>query len=94
LIGFHDHASTRKAAIKTLWIREMAANGVLVNASHNICFAHDDADVAAVTAAYDSALGRIAEELARGELEARLECGVVEPVFSVREGNAPARAPS
>lgn len=90
LIAFYDHSAARKEAIKTLWIREMASHGVLVNASHNICFAHDIADIAAVDAAYDAAFARISDELRRGDLESRLGSGIVEPVFAVRSTGKPA----
>ena len=85
LVGFHDHAAARKEAIKTLYISEMAANGVLVNASHNICAAHDQADITQALDAYDAALGTIAAELAQGGLEDRLPVPAVEPVFAVRK---------
>lgn len=85
LVGFHDHAAARKEAIKTLYISEMAANGVLVNASHNICAAHDQADITQALNAYDAALGTIAAELAQGGLEDRLPVPAVEPVFAVRK---------
>ncbi len=85
LVGFRDHAAARKEAIKTLYISEMAANGVLVNASHNICAAHDQADITQALDAYDAALGTIAAELAQGGLEDRLPVPAVEPVFAVRK---------
>jgi glutamate-1-semialdehyde 2,1-aminomutase len=84
VLGFRDHPAARKEAIKTLFLREMIQAGVLITASHNVNYAHDDADVATVLAAYDRALPVLAGELARGGLEERLDCGVIEPVFRVR----------
>ncbi len=89
LVGFSDHATARKEAIKTLFITEMAANGVLLNGSHNICFAHDEEDVKDVLDAYDATLARIAEELKQGGLEDRLPCPAIEPVFAVRADMRP-----
>jgi glutamate-1-semialdehyde 2,1-aminomutase/spore coat polysaccharide biosynthesis protein SpsF len=84
LLGFHDHPTARKEAIKTLFQREVIAAGALIGAGHNVCYAHDDADVAVVLDAYDTALASVAEELDAGNLEARLDTPVIEPVFKVR----------
>ena len=61
-----------------------ATLGALIGAGHNVCYAHDDADVAVVLDAYDTALASVAEELDAGNLEARLDTPVIEPVFKVR----------
>ena len=84
IISVTDHPFARKEAIKTLFAREMLRNGVLFLASHNVCYAHDDSDLGRVVAAWDHALATVARELATGELERRLPCPAVEPVFKVR----------
>ena len=62
----------------------MIAAGVLVNASHNVCFAHTEADIARVLAAYDHALAALRDALDRGDIERRLGNQVIRPLFSVR----------
>ena len=62
----------------------MIAAGVLINASHNVCFAHDAADIAQVLSAYDHALAVLREALDRGDVDRRLGNQVIRPVFSVR----------
>ena len=84
LIQFQDHANASKEAIKTLFLREMLSKGVLLNPSHNICFAHTDADVNHVLQAYEHSLNVIAEELEHPGLEDRLGIPVIRPVFAVR----------
>lgn len=84
ILSFRDHPTARAPAIKTLLLREMLAEGVLINASHNVCYAHKAKDVAVVERAYRAALARVAEELAAGGLEDNLDCPVIMPVFSVR----------
>lgn len=84
ILAYRDHATASKEAIKTLLLREMIAAGVLVNASHNLCFAHTPEDIARVLAAYDHALGVLREALARGDVDRRLGNQVIRPVFSVR----------
>lgn len=78
----HENASANE--LKTLFVIEMIKRGVLVNASHNLCFAHSDEDLAHVIAAYDGTLGVMAELLARGPIAGALPSPVIEPVFSVR----------
>jgi glutamate-1-semialdehyde 2,1-aminomutase/spore coat polysaccharide biosynthesis protein SpsF len=84
ILTYKDHARTSKEAIKTLLLREMLAAGVLVNASHNVSYAHSPADIAHVLKAYDHALGQVREALDRGDVEQRLGNQVIKPIFSVR----------
>ena len=84
MLTFLDHPKARKEAIKTLFIKEMLKEGILITGSHNVCYALSDQDLTAVLNAYDRALARVAEELNSGDLEKRLECPVIYPVFSVR----------
>jgi glutamate-1-semialdehyde aminotransferase len=84
ILTFQDHPGGRKEAIKTLFLREMLAAGVLLSASHNVCYAHSEDDLEQVLDAYDRALVVIAEELRRGALEERLGTPVIESVFKVR----------
>ena len=84
ILTFKDHAKASKEAIKTLFLREMIAAGVLINASHNVCFAHSPRDVRQVLAAYDHALALLREALDHGDVERRLGNQIIRPVFSVR----------
>lgn len=84
ILEISDHKGARKEAINTLFLREMLGHGVLLNGSHNICYAHSDADIDATMDAYDKALATVAAELDRGGLEDRLDCPVLMPVFAVR----------
>ena len=84
ILTYKDHNRTSKEAIKTLFLREMIAAGVLINASHNVCFAHSATDLDRVLAAYDHALTVLREALDRGDVERRLGNQVIRPVFSVR----------
>jgi glutamate-1-semialdehyde 2,1-aminomutase/spore coat polysaccharide biosynthesis protein SpsF len=84
LLGFHDHSAARKEVIKTLFMREMLQRGVLIASSHNVCYAHDSRDIQLVLDAYHETLAIVATELQCGDVEARLNCPPIEPVFSVR----------
>ena len=84
LLAFSDAPSARKEAIKTLFIREMLARGVLMAASHNVSYAISETDIAAVLRAYEGAMDVVAEQLKGGKLEQNLGCPPIMPVFSVR----------
>jgi glutamate-1-semialdehyde 2,1-aminomutase/spore coat polysaccharide biosynthesis protein SpsF len=84
ILTYRDHAEASKEAVKTLFLREMIAAGVLINASHNVCFAHSTSDIAQVLAAYDHALSAVRDALDRGDIERRLGNQVIRPIFSVR----------
>lgn len=85
LLQFADHRAARKEAIRTLFLCAMYDRGVLISASHNVCYAHSAADLALVLDAYDGALAEVRRELDGGALESNLPCPVIEPVFSVRQ---------
>jgi glutamate-1-semialdehyde 2,1-aminomutase/spore coat polysaccharide biosynthesis protein SpsF len=84
ILSYADHQKASKEAIKTLFLREMIAAGVLINASHNICFAHTPSDIARVLAAYDHALAVLRDALEQGDIDRRLGNQVIKPIFSVR----------
>lgn len=84
ILTYKDHPQASKEAIKTLFLREMIAAGVLINASHNICYAHSPADFAHVLKSYDHALEVLRQALDRGDVERRLGNQVIRPIFSVR----------
>jgi glutamate-1-semialdehyde aminotransferase/spore coat polysaccharide biosynthesis protein SpsF (cytidylyltransferase family) len=84
LLRFTDQPQARKEAIRTLFIREMLRNGVLILGSHNICYAHGTNEVAHVLSAYDQALATIAKALASGNVDQVLGIPPIEPIFRVR----------
>ncbi len=71
-LAYRDHAKAPKEAIRMLLLRELIAAGVLVERSHNLCFAHTQTDIARVLAAYEHALAVLREALERGDVELRL----------------------
>lgn len=84
IVGFHDHKTASKEAIKTRFMIEMLRHGILMSANHNICYAHNEEDVAKVLGAYDATLTKIATDLADGKLEERLDVSPIYPVFQIR----------
>jgi glutamate-1-semialdehyde 2,1-aminomutase len=84
ILTYKDHPRASKEAIKTLFLREMIAAGVLINASHNVCYAHSTTDLDRVLIAYGHALAVLGDALDRGDIERRLGNQVIRPIFSVR----------
>ncbi len=84
ILSFIDNPNARKEAIKTLFIKEMLVNGVLIQGSHNISYAHNQADIDLVLKAYEKTIKLISYELNSGTLEANLGVDIIMPIFSVR----------
>ncbi|MGE0093999.1 MAG: aminotransferase class III-fold pyridoxal phosphate-dependent enzyme [Alphaproteobacteria bacterium] len=84
LLAITDHPKGSSQAIKTMLIYELAARGVLGLGSHNVSYAHTDADLRQAATAYAGALGAIREALDAGPIESRMRVPPLEPVFRVR----------
>lgn len=65
--------SFRDAWVKTLFIQEMAQNGVLIIASHNLSYAHGDNEVTRILKAYDATLGVLKESIEKNTLSERIK---------------------
>jgi glutamate-1-semialdehyde 2,1-aminomutase/spore coat polysaccharide biosynthesis protein SpsF len=87
VLAYKDHESASAAAIKTLLLREMLSCGVLINASHNVCYAHDENDLHRVLGAYEHSLAVVREALDSGDLMRRIGNQTIQPVFQVRSVN-------
>ncbi|MFZ5608514.1 MAG: aminotransferase class III-fold pyridoxal phosphate-dependent enzyme [Pseudomonadota bacterium] len=70
--------------MKTLFLQEMFARGVLTLGTHNISYAHGPAEVARLLDAYDEVLDVLAMAIKSKNVRARLRCPPLEPVFKVR----------
>jgi glutamate-1-semialdehyde 2,1-aminomutase len=84
ILIFRDHEQASAAAMKTVFVREMLRNGVLVNASHNVTFSLDDSQQQEILTAYDRALAVLTGELEQRDLDSRLGNDLIQPIFSVR----------
>ena len=70
--------------LRTLYLQEMFARGILVNAGHNLSYAHSVADIETLLNAYDAVLPILGAAVAERDLPARLHCEPLRPLFSVR----------
>ena len=70
--------------LKTLFMQEMLAQGILTFGTHNMGYCHSDADIAKLFAAYDHTLPMLVQSVRDGGLEQMLKCAPLEPLFKVR----------
>ena len=62
----------------------MLKSGVLVTASHNVSFAHNEENFSAVISAYENVLPKMRHALDKNTLRSLLDGPNIEPIFSVR----------
>ncbi|MFC5405009.1 aminotransferase class III-fold pyridoxal phosphate-dependent enzyme [Cohnella soli] len=84
LTGFKDAGGYNSWDLKTLYLQEMLARGILTVGSHNISYAHTNANVEQLLSAYDDTFSIIAAAIREGTLENRLLCKPLEPLFKIR----------
>ncbi|TVT68238.1 MAG: aminotransferase class III-fold pyridoxal phosphate-dependent enzyme [Denitromonas halophila] len=70
--------------IKTLFLQEMFARGLLTIGTHNMSYSHSDDDIRQLLQAYREVVPMLAEVVRRGTLESALRCEPLEPLFKVR----------
>ena len=70
--------------IKTLFLQEMFARGVLTVGTHNVCYAHGDAEVERLLAVYGEVLPVLKDAVRSARLDKHLRCAPLEPLFKVR----------
>lgn len=83
---FHGVDGASALALKTVFMREMIARGVLITGFNGLCFAHNEADIEEAAAAYEESLAVLADEIRRGDLDNRLGAARVRPVFQPAAG--------
>jgi len=70
--------------LKTLLQQEMFSRGILMIGTHNMSYAHSDADVDGVLAAYDEVLPILRDAAKNNALTQHLQCKPIVPLFKVR----------
>lgn len=83
-LSFRDASGASLWEIKTLWMQEMMARGILSFGTHNMSFAHQDADIDRLLSVYDEVFPLLREAVSGGELSKYLRCEPLKPLFRVR----------
>lgn len=83
-LGFKDRRPNNSLEIKTLFLQEVFRRGVYTLGTHNISYAHSEADVSQLLNCYDEVFEIIANSMKSGDLIRHLECDPLIPLFKVR----------
>jgi glutamate-1-semialdehyde 2,1-aminomutase len=70
--------------LKTLLQQEMFANGIFMIGTHNISYAHSNADVDHLMSAYRIYFEKVSIALEKKNLDTMLQCEPLKPLFKVR----------
>ena len=83
-LGIADTGRTNLWDTKSLFLQEIFKHGVLTLGTHNMSYAHTDADVDRLLAVYGEVLPEICECARAGTVEERLQAKPIRPLFRVR----------
>ena len=81
---FSDGGGHNQWEIKSLFLQEIFSRGVLFIGSHNMSFAHTDADLDHLIKAYDEVFPILEKAVADSSLKKYLRCVPLQPLFKVR----------
>lgn len=70
--------------LKTLFLQEVLARGILTVGTHNISFAHSDADIESLFNVYDEVFPMMRVAVEGHGVKARLNCAPLQPLFKLR----------
>lgn len=70
--------------IKTLFLQEMFARGILTLASHNLNYAHSEEDIGQLLGTYDEVFPLLRDAVDNAALDKYLRCKPLEPLFKIR----------
>ena len=70
--------------LKTLLLQEFFARGILSFGTHNLSYAHSDADIEKLLAVYDDVLPLLGAAAHEDRIAQLLRCNPLEPLFKVR----------
>ncbi|MFE0752807.1 aminotransferase class III-fold pyridoxal phosphate-dependent enzyme [Inquilinus sp. NPDC058860] len=79
-----DQPDASAFEIKTLWLQEIFARGLLSLGSHNMSYAHSPADVDRVLTIYDEVFALLSAAIGQQRVRAELRCEPLVPLFRVR----------
>lgn len=83
-LNFNDAGGSSLLEIKSLWMQEIFERGILSLGTHNMSFAHSDADVDRLLAVYDEVFPILKQAVENGAVRQFLRCEPLQPLFRVR----------
>ena len=79
-----DASGCTSFEIKTLFMQECLARGILTLGSHNVSYAHDSSDVEKLMAVYDEVFPLLRDAVENRSIRQLLRCAPLQPLFKVR----------
>lgn len=70
--------------IKTLFLQEVFARGILTFGTHNLSYSHTDEDINYLLSVYDQVLPILKDAISNKRLDLYLKCQTLEPLFKLR----------
>jgi len=70
--------------VKTLFLQEMFARGILTLGTHTMSYAHSDSDIERLLTVYDEVFPILKDAVNHTTLHSHLRCEPLEPLFKVR----------
>ncbi|MCP4265416.1 MAG: aminotransferase class III-fold pyridoxal phosphate-dependent enzyme [Candidatus Brocadiaceae bacterium] len=81
---FKDTDTYSQWELKTLFLQEMFARGILIIGSHNMMYSHSDTDISALLEAYDEVFTILKEAFVQKNLHELLQAKPLVPLFQIR----------
>jgi glutamate-1-semialdehyde aminotransferase len=81
---FKDTPSCSSLEAKTYYMQEMFKRGIFTIGSHNLSYAHIDSHITQLLSSYKEVFGELSRLIRVGELQSKLECNPLVPLFKVR----------
>lgn len=83
-LAFRPAGDNSAAEMKTFFLQEVFRRGIYTLGTHNLSYAHAEADIDQLLACYREVFPLIVHSVADGSLRARLDCEPLVPLFKVR----------
>lgn len=83
-LNFADCDGTTAIELKTLWLQEILDRGIFSLGTHNLSYAHREADIDRLLAVYDEVFPRLREAVQNRAVRQYLRCEPLVPLFKMR----------
>lgn len=83
-LNFKDALPYSQWQIKTLFLQEVFARGILTLGTHNLSYSHSDRDIECLLGVYDEVFNILKDAVHNRKIEKYLQCKSLEPLFKVR----------
>ncbi len=83
-LQFKDFAPYTQWQYKTLYLQEILERGIFGFGSHNLSYSHSEKDIQKTLDVYQEVFSLMKESSKKQDLEKRLRCKPIEPLFKIR----------